>query len=165
MLRDKNLIPLSHQHQRALALCVRIDRAQPIPEKNLPMWQLEIEQQFQKEIEIHFAAEEEIVFPAARKFSELIPLVDELLSEHAMLRNSSAQAKARVMTNASLATFAQQLSAHIRKEERQLFERLQELLTQEELASIGKRLDTTLKEATDSCLLPNEATKLQSTKK
>ena len=31
MLRDKSLIPLSHQHQRALALCVRIDRAQPIP--------------------------------------------------------------------------------------------------------------------------------------
>ena len=27
MLRDRNLIPLSHQHQHALALCVRLDRA------------------------------------------------------------------------------------------------------------------------------------------
>ena len=27
MLRDNNLIPLSHQHQHALALCVQIDRA------------------------------------------------------------------------------------------------------------------------------------------
>ena len=26
MLRDRNLIPLSHQHQHALALCVRLDR-------------------------------------------------------------------------------------------------------------------------------------------
>ena len=30
MLRDKNLIPLSRQHQHALALCVRIDRASPV---------------------------------------------------------------------------------------------------------------------------------------
>ena len=42
MLRDKNLIPLSHQHQRALALCVRIDRAQPIPDADLLTWQAEI---------------------------------------------------------------------------------------------------------------------------
>ena len=27
MLRDKNLVPLSRQHQHALALCVRINRA------------------------------------------------------------------------------------------------------------------------------------------
>jgi hemerythrin-like domain-containing protein len=32
MLRDKSLIPLSRQHQHALALCVRIERASPIPE-------------------------------------------------------------------------------------------------------------------------------------
>ena len=50
MLRDKNLIPLSHQHQRALALCVRIDRAQPIPAADLPAWQAEIEQHFEQEI-------------------------------------------------------------------------------------------------------------------
>jgi hypothetical protein len=29
MLRDKGLIPLSRQHQHALALCVRIERASP----------------------------------------------------------------------------------------------------------------------------------------
>ncbi len=66
MLRDKNLIPLSHQHQRALALCVRIDRAQPIPDADLEAWQAEIEQQFAQEIRIHFSAEESVLFPAAR---------------------------------------------------------------------------------------------------
>ena len=35
MLRDKSLIPLSRQHQRALALRVRIDRAQAIPATDL----------------------------------------------------------------------------------------------------------------------------------
>ena len=79
MLRDKSLIPLSHQHQRALALCVRIERAQPIPEKDLEAWRAEIETLFEHEIKIHFAAEEDVVFPEARNFARLVPLVDELL--------------------------------------------------------------------------------------
>ena len=82
MLRDKSLIPLSHQHQRALALCVRIDRASPIDESELAAWQAEIGQIFQNEIGIHFAAEEHVVFPAARAFAELTPLVDELCADH-----------------------------------------------------------------------------------
>ena len=47
MLRDKNLIPLSHQHQHALALCVRIERASPIADADVAAWQAEIAQQFQ----------------------------------------------------------------------------------------------------------------------
>ena len=68
MLRNKSLIPLSHQHQRALALCVRIDRAQPIPDAALEDWQAEIAQDFEQEIAVHFAAEESVLFPAARNF-------------------------------------------------------------------------------------------------
>src|SRR5579863_5182579 len=128
MLRDKSLIPLSHQHQRALALCVRIDRAQPIPVKDLESWQAEIEQHFAQEIELHFVAEERVLFPAARPFTALDPLVEELIADHAVLRESFAQARARTMSAESLPAFAQQLSAHIRKEERQLFERIQQLM-------------------------------------
>jgi hemerythrin-like domain-containing protein len=164
MLRDKSLIPLSHQHQRALALCVRIDRAQPVQEKDLPAWQLEIEQLFEQEIKIHFAAEEDTVFPAARNFPELIPLVEELLSDHASLRKSFSQAQAGAMSNTNLSALAQKLSAHIRKEERQLFEGLQKLMKPEELARLGKQLDVALKDATHACALPNEATRFKTGK-
>src|ERR1700732_2999244 len=92
MLRDKNLIPLSHQHQRALALCVRIDRAQPIPEADLSAWQVEIEHLYDQEIETHFSAEEEILFPGARQHSELIPLVEGLTNDHAALREFFSRA-------------------------------------------------------------------------
>src|ERR1700726_4035969 len=85
MLRDKNLIPLSHQHQRALALCVRIDRASPIPAAGLPAWQSELAQIFQSEIAIHFAAEESVLFPAAVNFEELVALVNDLLADHTWL--------------------------------------------------------------------------------
>jgi len=161
MLRDKSLIPLSHQHQRALALCVRIDRAQPIPEKDLGAWQVEIEQLFEQEMKVHFAAEEEVVFPAARQLAELVPLIEELISEHDWLRKSFAQAGARRLSAGDLPVFAQRLSDHIRKEERQLFESMQRLMKSTELADLGMRLEAALKDATQSCVLTNAATKLK----
>jgi hemerythrin-like domain-containing protein len=164
MLRNKSLIPLSHQHQRALALCVRIDRAQPIRNTDLEAWQSEIQQLFEQEIQFHFAAEEEVLFPAARRFPELAPLLDELISDHATLHESFLQAEARLMSAENLPTFAQQLSAHIRKEERQLFERLQQLMTKEEMEGLGVELESELKAAAHSCAIPNEATRLKATK-
>ncbi len=164
MLRDKSLIPLSHQHQRALALCVRIDRAGPIPDADLDLWQTEIEQHFKQEIKIHFFAEECVLFPAARQCPELIPLVDELTADHASLREFFSSAERRHMSAESLPAFAQRLSTHIRKEERQLFERLQELVSPEELATLGLKLGDALKDAAQSCVLPNEATRLKAKK-
>jgi hemerythrin-like domain-containing protein len=161
MLRNKNLIPLSHQHQRALALCVRIDRAQPIRATNMESWQAEIEHLFELEIKLHFAAEEQVLFPVASRFSELVPLVEELIADHSSLRESFDQAKARTMSTESLPVFAEQLSAHIRKEERQLFESLQQSLSEKDLATLGIKLEASLKDATQSCILPSKATKLQ----
>ena len=151
MLRDKSLIPLSHQHQRALALCVRIDRAQPIPVPDLQAWQVEIDQLFEQEIEIHFCAEERVLFPAARQFPELLPLVEELIADHASLRESFSQSKARGMSGEGLSSFAQQFSAHIRKEERQLFEQMQVLMSPEELADVGAALATAMKDSSKTC--------------
>jgi iron-sulfur cluster repair protein YtfE (RIC family) len=164
MLRDKNLIPLSHQHQRALALCVRIDRASPVSMADLEAWQAEIAQSFQNEIGIHFAAEEQVLFPAAVAFSELGRLVKELIAEHATLRADFACAEQRAMSPQHLLGFAQRLSAHIRKEERLLFERMQELMNAGELAELGARLGVALKDATQACALPREATKLRAEK-
>lgn len=151
MLRDKSLIPLSHQHQHALALCVRIERASPIAADDLDSWQAEIAQTFQNEIKIHFAAEEQVLFPAGLRFAELSTLVEELLAEHASLREEFTRAEERTMSAQQLANFARTLSAHIRKEERRLFERMQELLTGDELAILGECLDHALKDATQAC--------------
>jgi hemerythrin-like domain-containing protein len=161
MLRDKSLIPLSHQHQRALALCVRIDRAQPIPGDDLEAWQAEIEQLFEQEIKIHFSAEEQVLFPAARRSRELIPLVEDLVADHASLRQSFSEAKDRGMSGESLLAFAQQLSAHIRKEERQLFEGIQQLMKPDELSALGRQLEESMKDAAQSCIVPNKATALR----
>lgn len=167
MLRDKNLIPLSHQHHHALALCVRIDRAVEAADLDMLAWQAEIQQIFVAEIHHHFDAEERELFPVALRFAELAPLVDELLSEHTLLRDYFALATERTMDPAKLHDFAKKLSAHIRKEERKLLESLQRLLTPEELASVGTALTNALNQTGSdqaSCSMPNPATRLRSRK-
>jgi iron-sulfur cluster repair protein YtfE (RIC family) len=161
MLRDKNLIPLSHQHQRALALCVRIDRAAPIAETDLDAWQIEITQLCQQEILIHFAAEEAILFPVANGFPGLAPLISDLINDHAALRENFSQAEARSLKAADLSAFAHQMSTHIRKEERQLFERMQQLLGPEDLKKLGTQLAEALKESAQTCAIPSGVTKLR----
>jgi hemerythrin-like domain-containing protein len=104
-------------------------------------------------------AEETVVFPAARRRGELIPLLDELLADHTALRESFAQAEAGTMSAAELSAFGQRMSSHIRKEERQLFERMQELMNPEELALLGQHLEEALKDAAQACQLPAAATR------
>lgn len=161
MLRDKNLIPLSHQHQHALALCVRIDRAVAAGGADVEAFEAEVEQIVRQEIAIHFAAEEKELFPAAERFPELAGLVGELRAEHGALRDLFARAAARELDSEGLRELAETLSAHIRKEERQLFEEVQTLMSAAELAALGERLNVALAAASDACLLPSPATKLR----
>src|SRR6202035_4065861 len=92
-------------------------------------------------IAVHFAAEEAVLFPAAANFPDVQTLVQELLAEHAVLRNYFAGASARELDAQNLAYFGDKLAQHIRKEERQLFEAMQDV--------------------SQACALPSEATKLR----
>ncbi|HKU23059.1 MAG TPA: hemerythrin domain-containing protein [Terriglobales bacterium] len=148
MLRDRNLIPLSHQHQHALALCVQIERSLQAGAAGLDALQAQVGTMFNLEIRWHFAAEEETLFPQAAAFPELQPLVEQLLAEHATLRQYFARAQARELNSTSLREFAQTLSAHIRKEERELFEACQRLFPPEKLSAVGAALDAALRRTT-----------------
>jgi hemerythrin-like domain-containing protein len=153
MLRDPSLIPLSRQHQHALALCVRIQRALRAGSVDLASWQSEIQRHFSDEVRFHFAAEEQVLFPVARRFPELATLADELTSDHNRLRVYFADSEQGGMGREELEAFATALSTHIRKEERQLFEALQRRLRPEELSSLGAQLTRALEDAAQSCRL------------
>ncbi|MGA6988597.1 MAG: hemerythrin domain-containing protein [Terriglobales bacterium] len=156
MLRDPSLVQLSRQHQHALALCVRIERALRGCAVDLGAWQLEMRQLYKDEVQFHFAAEEEVLFPAARRFPELAALVEELWSDHERLREYFGRAEKGAMSQGELETFAKLLSGHIRKEERQLFEAIQNRMRPEELASLGDELARALEDAVQACKLkPN----------
>lgn len=147
MLRDPALIPLSHQHQHALALCVRIDRAQITSDADLAEWRSEVNRLYDQEIRFHFDAEERVLFPAVEHFDELQRLVYELRRDHERLRGEVATAADGTMTADSLKVFAQHLSAHVRREERELFEVMQQLLSHDQLARLGAGVDQDFKDA------------------
>ena len=139
MLRDPNLVPLSHQHQHALALCVRIGKAfeEVHDTPDVHRWEAEIVQLYDQEISFHFLCEEKILFPVADDFEELQQLVDELRIEHTLLRRNVERARAHHFTVTDLQVFTATLSEHIRKEERQLFEEIQHLVPVEQLQQLG----------------------------
>ncbi len=141
MLRDKNLIPLSRQHQHALAMCVRLDRALAKGHADLTAWQEEVAGMWESEIRFHFEAEEKVLFPAADRYASLRPLVKQLLSEHATLRGFFARAQTRRLDAATLKTFVDTLAQHIRTEERELFEECQRQMPAGEMARAGAAMD------------------------
>ena len=151
MLRDPSLIQLSRQHHNALALCVRLERALRAGAVDLGAWQLEVHQHYANEVQFHFAAEEKVLFPAARRFLELAALVEELSGEHERLRNHFIHAEQGTMNQGELGMFAKLLSGHIRKEERQLFEAMQQRMRQEELKLLGGELARALEDAVQVC--------------
>ena len=153
MLRDPNLIPLSRQHQHALALCVRIVRPLQDGAVDLGAWQLEMHQLYADEVRFHFAAEEKVLFPAARRFPDLAALVEELSGEHERLREHFRRAERGAMNQGQLEAFAKLLSLHIRKEEQQLFEAMQTQMRPEELKSLGDELARALEHAEQACRL------------
>ena len=157
MLRDKNFIPLSHQHQHALAMCVRLDRAFAQGRSDFNAWQEEIVRMWEDEIRFHFEAEEKVLFPAAEKYDSLQPLVAQLRSEHATLRGFFEGARLRHLDATNLKIFGETLSQHIRTEERQLFEECQRLMPAEEIARAGAAMDTYFAQSGmsgASCALP-----------
>ena len=153
MLRDPSLIPLSRQHQHTLALCVRIQRARRANPMDLGAWQRELHQHYANEIQFHFAAEEKVLFPAARGFPELASLVEELSGEHQRLQEYFVHAERGTMNQGELESFAELLSSHIRKEERELFEGMQTRMRPEELKSLGNELESALSGAAQACQL------------
>lgn len=136
MKRDANLVPLSRQHFRALVLCMRIHRKRG----ERDALQREMVSLWEADVRFHFQAEEKFLFPAARRIAAVAPLVRELRAEHTRLRRAFAAARRRTLKGEELVRFADLLEAHIRKEERRLFEQCQKQMPEKELDEIGGRM-------------------------
>lgn len=102
--------------------------------------QQEITRLYETDLASHFTAEEQFLFPMAEQLDDLTSLVDELRIEHGLIRHGVKRAEARDLTVSDIQVFAASLSAHIRKEERELFEVIQQRLPAEELDRVGAEL-------------------------
>ena len=146
MKRHPTLIPLSHEHRRILFFCQMIKRA-PTSFKDAPVTtpdKLLYARGFVPDLYTHFDMEERVLAPTVRGIdAELDQLLDEVLAEHAMIReriddlHTLAQ---ETQQAAALDHLGHMIEAHVRKEERALFQQLQAVVREEVLADLQMRL-------------------------
>ncbi len=143
MLRDRALVPLSQQHHNGLALCVLTDRAlegEASPEAVARMAARAVDR-YDLEISNHFAVEEEVVFPAIEQELGPQPTVADLVAEHRQLEKVVDHLRMAADAEA-LRQFSTLLRRHIRREENELFEAVQQRLPRKVLDALGAEVDT-----------------------
>jgi hypothetical protein len=126
MKRHADLLQLSREHHTALKLArlARFASDTGNPEA-IAEAGLTITSKFAEELEAHFLAEEKDLLPALLAHGAT-ELVNRTLDEHKILRALNQQLQQP--DGAALTRFGQMLYDHVRFEERELFERAQELL-------------------------------------
>ena len=148
MKRHPSLVPLSRDHHHGLVMAKRLilgRSANPRAD-----WPADRAQQaarliefFETELGPHFEVEESHVFPAAaRDLEEGASRTRALVAEHeamrAIVRDLVAEPSVRLEER--LIAFGELLEAHIRTEERILFEQMQAACDPAVLESLGARI-------------------------
>jgi iron-sulfur cluster repair protein YtfE (RIC family) len=155
MKRHQALIPLSQDHHHGLLLAQLIKRNAPeyhgLPKDLLGKMNF-AKEMFHKELAHHFKDEEQFVFPYLKgKDVELDNLISEILNEHIMLKEKILALNDDPNLIEQLDEIGNILSEHIRKEERILFEKAQEILNDEELKLIENKFNESRPEK-NSCI-------------
>jgi hemerythrin-like domain-containing protein len=142
MLRNPALVPLSQQHHNGLALCVLTERslAGDRSEVNVAKLARRIIDRYEIELTNHFGIEENVLFPAIRSQLGELAAVGELIADHRALE-AMVERLRDAPTVTLLEEFCALLRRHIRREENELFQDIQERLPAETLAAVGKEID------------------------
>jgi hemerythrin-like domain-containing protein len=143
MKRHKSLHPLSHQHHNGLALCVMTLRALEADEGPGTVRRMakRIAERFELELENHFELEEKELFPAIEKHLGPSESVARLVLEHMQLRLMKERLSAEP-TDGRIREFCALLREHIRFEENELFEQVQDRLPPEVMERMGAEFES-----------------------
>lgn len=143
MKRYKSLIALSHDHHHGLMLAQLIKKDAP-EYKGLPT-DLDgkvnhVKESWKKELKLHFKNEEKILFPFVKgKDKEIDVLIEENIAEHKIIKSIVEELETTDDAETTLDKLGKTLELHIRKEERVLFNKMQNLLG-EELDSLEDKI-------------------------
>ena len=143
--RDKALHILSHDHHHGLILSQLIKKGSP-QYKNLPDttegkkdYTIRF---YNDELIKHFEDEEKILFPVVKgKDDEIDNLFEEIKTEHKIIKQLIIKLELDEHVEDTLAELGHILESHIRKEERTLFGKIQEVLTEDELTALENQLN------------------------
>ncbi|MCB0369593.1 MAG: hemerythrin domain-containing protein [Bdellovibrionales bacterium] len=129
MKRHKNIIALSHDHHHGLMLAQLIKKNAP-EYKGLPTDLIgkvnHVKDSWEKELNLHFENEENILFPFVKgKDEEIDKLIEEVLEEHKLIESLVKKLDTHSDIESTLDQLGKALESHIRKEERELFQKIQ----------------------------------------
>ncbi|GJQ61242.1 MAG: hypothetical protein SCALA702_02950 [Melioribacteraceae bacterium] len=149
MRRDSALIPLSHDHHQGLILAQMMRKNAPVYTSlpnDLDGKVKHALKAYKEELVPHFENEEKILFPAVNGISEkLDKLIEVILTEHTLLHEIFN--KLEINKNPDILDRAGEvLEQHIRLEERELFQLIQEVVPKKILESLEGKIDTVKKD-------------------
>ena len=141
MKRHVNLQPLSREHHEVLILAQLLRKDAP-PYKGLPRdpegrmrYALDF---YNDHIVPHIYAEEKALFPAISGYSdEIDALVAELQMEHSQIMSLFEQLKLGIDPPQTMDFLGKLLNMHVRREERELFEMVQQRVPAEVLEKLS----------------------------
>jgi len=149
--RHASLHPLSHDHHHALVLARRLYQigsekgADPDDPNALAELAQRLLVAWTEDLEPHFREEEDVLLPlyARHKKPSEDPAVLQMLDDHAWFRDRIHRLREAAEEGAPLASplkeFGERLRDHVRHEERQVFERIQDALAESELEELARR--------------------------
>jgi len=140
MKRTRSLIKLSHEHNAGLMLALGLKKNAPkltiMPDDAAGKAEYAVNF-YHTELLPHFREEEEILFPfISGRSNDIDKLIPDLINDHTRLRELFGSIEKDTATADDLADIGDLLRVHIRKEERYLFELIQQHFSDEELESI-----------------------------
>jgi iron-sulfur cluster repair protein YtfE (RIC family) len=144
MKRHPALYPLSHDHHQGLILAQQLKKGAP-QYKGMPSTPEDKKEYtilfYKTELIRHFENEEKILFPAsAGKNEKIDKLIDEIISEHKQIENLVTELNKSGNIEKVMDELGQLLEKHIRKEERELFVMIEEVLNEKELETLSTKL-------------------------
>ena len=150
MKRHPALYPLSHDHHQGLILAQQLKKGAP-QYKGMPSTLAEKKEYtisfYNTELMKHFQDEEKILFSSVKnKNTELDKLIAEIISEHRRMESLVSELEKTKHLEDVLDEFGQLLEKHIRKEERELFVEIENVLSDAELKIISDKISQSRKE-------------------
>lgn len=134
MKRHDALAALSRDHHHALVVAQRLTRADEATAASARDTFLEY---WRADGERHFREEEVVLLPAYAGFGDPEePVVARVLVDHVRIRRLAHELASDGPNLHRLHTLGEQLSAHVRREERELFPLIEQALPEDELAQL-----------------------------
>src|SRR5688572_10196439 len=123
MIRHRALVPLSHDHHLGLMAAQRLKRGDTAYKKS-PSIAASVDELWKNELADHFEQEERYLFTIDVD-DEVRAMIARAVDEHAQMRELIAMITRSEDVDGNARKLGVLLEAHIRSEERELFERLQ----------------------------------------